>query len=174
MIRPIIFLALSTLFVLGCGPEAPPKSGYPQRASPRNPSDKISIVPDDDERMNDAMIKARATVNTFLSAMKSPSQNMSMFSIKVHFKDGTKDEHMWISGVVFDGTHFHGVIANDPQLVKNFKAGQKVSVPINEISDWMFLQDNKLVGGETLRVVRNAYTGEDRTEFDKSLPFVID
>ncbi len=176
MIRPILFLCSQVLIVavLGCGEKSPTTSGYPERANPSNPSDRIARVPDDDPKMNEAMAKARTTVDTFLTALKAPTRNQTMFAVKVHFKDGSQNEHMWISKVTFDGTKFHGMIDNSPQMVKNVKAGQKVSVAKGEISDWMFLENKKLVGGETLRVLRNALNDKERAEFDKSLPFVIE
>jgi len=176
MIRPILFLRSLILIlpVLGCGENSPSKSGYAERVNPKNPSDRIAGIPDNDEKMNNAMAKARATVDTFLTALKEPTSNRTRFAVKLHFNDGSRTEHIWISKVTFDGVLFHGVIPNDPQIVKSVKAGQKVSVAKGEISDWMFVENNKLVGGETLRAVRNAFNDKDRIEFDKSLPFVID
>ena len=52
--------------------------------------------------------------------------------------------------------------------------GQKVTVEPSKISDWMFVQNGRLVGGYTLRVLRDAMSPSERKEFDKNVPFVID
>jgi uncharacterized protein YegJ (DUF2314 family) len=52
--------------------------------------------------------------------------------------------------------------------------GQKVSVEPAKISDWMFVEDRKLVGGYTIRVLRDSVPASERAEFDKSVPFVIE
>ncbi len=147
-------------FVAGCGGTTPP--------------DRMTIVPDDDPQMNAAIQKARAGVDAFIAALKSPKATQSGFSIKFPFKDGKETEHIWLSPITFDGGKFHGVVNNDPELVKNVKLGQKVTALPNEISDWMYVENGKLVGGETLRVLRAKMSESERAEFDKSVPFVIE
>ena len=38
----------------------------------------------------------------------------------------------------------------------------------------MYVENRKLVGGYTLRVLRDAVTAAERAEFDKSVPFVVE
>jgi uncharacterized protein YegJ (DUF2314 family) len=65
-------------------------------------------------------------------------------------------------------------VNNDPDTVKNVKIGQKVSIEPSKISDWMFVENGKLVGGYTIRVLRDTMSAGERAEFDKSAGFVID
>jgi uncharacterized protein YegJ (DUF2314 family) len=58
---------------------------------------------------------------------------------------------MWLTPVSFDGTTFHGTVNNEPEKVKTVRMGQKVTVAPSEISDWMYVENRKLVGGYTLR-----------------------
>ena len=81
---------------------------------------------------------------------------------------------MWLTPVTYDGQNFHGTINNIPELVKSVEIGQAVTVAPSEISDWMYIDNGKLVGGETMRALRNAATPAERAEFDKSVPFVIE
>jgi uncharacterized protein YegJ (DUF2314 family) len=68
---------------------------------------------------------------------------------------------------------FHARIDNDPEVVKSVKLGQAVTVRPQDISDWMYVDHGVLVGGYTLRVIRDAMTPAERAELDKSLPFKI-
>jgi len=52
--------------------------------------------------------------------------------------------------------------------------GQKVTVAPAKISDWMYVENRKLVGGYFMGALRNALTPAERAAFDKSLPFVIE
>jgi uncharacterized protein YegJ (DUF2314 family) len=140
----------------------------------KQPEDKVTYVAPDDPRMNAAMAKARATVSTFITALKAPKANQSDFAVKMAFTDRNGTEHMWLNPVVYDGKSFHGTINNDPQNVKNVKDGQSVSVEPAKISDWMFVENGKLVGGYTIRVLRDTMSAGERAEFDKSAGFVID
>jgi hypothetical protein len=90
------------------------------------------------------------------------------------FTDGGNVEHMWLTPVTYDGSKFAGTVNNEPEKVKSVKWGQKVTVAPDKISDWMYIWDRKLVGGETLRVLRSAMTPAERAEFDRSVPFTID
>jgi uncharacterized protein YegJ (DUF2314 family) len=153
-------LAIISLAFAGCGK--------------KQPADKVAYVADDDPRMNAAIDKARSTVKTFIAALQSPKAGQAAFTIKMAFTDGGNTEHMWLTPVAFDGTKFAGTVNNEPEYVKSVKLGQKVTVAPDKISDWMYIENRKLVGGETLRVLRTAMTPAERADFDKSVPFTID
>lgn len=153
-------VAVVTLAVAGCGK--------------KHPVDKVAMVSDDDPRMNAAMDKARSTVNAFIAALKSPKPGQTAFSVKMAFTDGASTEYMWLAPVSFDGTNFQGTINNEPEKVKTVKLGQKATVAPAKISDWMYVENRKLVGGQTLRVLRNALSPAERAEFDKGVPFTVD
>jgi uncharacterized protein YegJ (DUF2314 family) len=142
--------------------------------SNKHPADKVTYVADDDPRMNAAMVKARSTVNTFIVALKSPQPGQSAYSVKMAFTDGTNTEHMWLTPVSYDGTQFQGTVNNEPEKVNTVKMGQKVTVAPSKISGWMYVENQKLVGGLTLRVLRDALTPAERVDFDKGVPFVIE
>jgi uncharacterized protein YegJ (DUF2314 family) len=47
-------------------------------------------------------------------------------------------------------------------------------VNLADLSDWMYLEDNRLVGGYTLRVLRDSVSPEARARMDSQLPFRIE
>ena len=138
------------------------------------PPVKVTYVAKDDPKMSAAIDKARATAPTFIAALKAPKASQSGFSVKMGFKDGEQVEHMWLSPVRFDGTKFHGTVNNQPEKVTNVKLGQEVSIEPGQISDWMYIDNKKLVGGYTLRHLRDSMPANERAAFDKSIPFVIE
>jgi uncharacterized protein YegJ (DUF2314 family) len=140
----------------------------------KHPVDTVTQVRADDPRMNPGIDKSRSTVNTFIAASKSPKAGQSGFSVKVPFKDGANTEHIWLAPVAFDGTNFQGTVNNEPETITNVKMGQKVSIVPAKISDWMFIENGKLIGGQTLRVLRDTLTPAERADFDKNMPFVIE
>jgi uncharacterized protein YegJ (DUF2314 family) len=160
MVRWILALAIVAPPFVGCGKG--------------QSVDNFTYVAEDDPKMAAAIEKARSTVDTFIAALKSPKAGQSAFSIKKEFADGDGREHMWLTPVTYDGQNFHGTINNIPELVKSVEIGQAVTVAPSEISDWMYIDNGKLVGGETMRALRNAATPAERAEFDKSVPFVIE
>ncbi len=90
------------------------------------------------------------------------------------FTDGTNSEHIWLSDVVFDGKIFKGTIGNEPLDVKTISFGDQTEVFPTEISDWMIIENNKLKGGYTIRVLRDSMSDNDKAKFDQSCPFQIE
>lgn len=97
--------------------------------------------------MKAAMEKARATVADFLEAMRD--KKGTRFSIKAAMKDGDQVEHLWLAVVGYTDGVFLGKVMNRPQVVKTVRFGEEVSVPREEISDWIFFNDEGMQGGFT-------------------------
>jgi len=136
--------------------------------------DKMTVVSKDDPQINAAIEKARASLATFIAALQSPKPGQVGFQVKAKFTDGGKVEHIWLGNLSYDGTNFQGTIDNEPEMVKNVKNGQRVTVAPADISDWMYLENRKLVGGETFRVFRNRRSPAERADLDKHLDFVVE
>ncbi len=140
----------------------------------RDGEPEVHMVSGEDPEMNSAMEQARASVTTFITSLQNPGQNQTHFSVKAKIVDGDHTEHIWLYDVTYDGNQFLGKIGNNPLNVKNFALGDEIALVPSEISDWMIVEDKKLVGGYTLRVLRNRLSEEERIKFDESLPFTID
>jgi uncharacterized protein YegJ (DUF2314 family) len=136
------------------------------------PADRVTKVADDDVRMNAAIDKARATVDSFIAALQAPKPGQSNFTIKMAFSDGANTEHIWLEPVSFDGKTFHGTVSDVARTVKIVKMGQPAVASPSEISDWMYLENGKIVGGHTIRVLRDTLTPRERADFDKDVKFV--
>jgi uncharacterized protein YegJ (DUF2314 family) len=52
--------------------------------------------------------------------------------------------------------------------------GERVTVAPQDVTDWMFLKDGKLIGGYTTRVLYARLSPEDKAEFDKHAEFKIE
>lgn len=183
-----IALVILALILAGCG-KGPSSSAtqasksadtQPEKKTTRSIKDKLQNdetinFADDDPVMNAAIQKAKNTVRAqFIPALQKPKPGQTGFAIKYPVKDGKQFEHFWISGVSYDGNRFTGQLDNDPQLVKNVKLGQRMVVRPEEISDWMYADQGRLMGGYTIRVIRDQLKGKERQEFDQAFPFKID
>ncbi len=131
-------------------------------------------VADGNPLMNEAMDNARRSVDRFIAAMQSPQHGQSEFRVKCAFIDGEEVEHIWLDQVTLKENVFCGFVFNDPEYVRNVSAGQFVAVPTKEISDWMYIQDGRLVGGFTLRVLRDALHPKERAAYDQRVPFRVE
>jgi uncharacterized protein YegJ (DUF2314 family) len=134
----------------------------------------IISVDENDPRMNAAIDKARSTVGQFIKALGNPQSFQSGFSVKAPIRDGEHIEHMWLAPVHYRDGKFVGTVNNEPDVVKTVKLGEQYELKTGDISDWMYVENGKLVGGFTIRVLRDAAPKEKRAEFDRSVPFKIE
>jgi uncharacterized protein YegJ (DUF2314 family) len=127
-----------------------------------------------DEQMRKAVREARRTVGIFIAALKNPAKGQHDFEVKKPcLKDG-EVEHLWLSNVEFSGNRFHGIVDNHPKAIKGLKFGDRVSVNPSEISDWAFVDNGKLVGGYTIRVLSQNLSPKRRKEFENETKIRID
>jgi uncharacterized protein YegJ (DUF2314 family) len=108
--------------------------------------------PADDPEIDAAIAKARASLPKFWASLDKPKDNERGFALKVGLTtaDGGR-EHIWIADIKRDGSDISGVIGNAPVNVPMLKEGAKVVFGATEVSDWMFMRGNKIVGNETMR-----------------------
>ncbi|HEX4084649.1 MAG TPA: DUF2314 domain-containing protein [Chthoniobacteraceae bacterium] len=123
--------------------------------------------------MRRAVHEARRTVGYFIKELQHPSTGQYDFEVKKPFRQGDVVEHLWLSGVKFRGNRFDGYVDNVPRKIKGLKLGAHVSVNPNEISDWAFVQDGRLIGGYTIRVLYDELTPGQRAQFSKEADFKI-
>jgi len=129
----------------------------------------------EDTSMNSAIDNAKKTINEFDQALRSNNPSYTDFAIKKRYKtaDGG-GEHMWIAGVKPVDGNYKGFVNTDAEKTTEVKYGDTVFVRKNEITDWMYLENNILKGGYTIREVRNQMNKEERNKMDKDLGFKIE
>jgi len=134
---------------------------------------QIFDVAQHDARMRRAVHEAQRTVGVFILALRHPAANQSDFEVKKPFRQGDVVEHMWLADVTFSGNRFTGYIDNQPRNIKGLKMGDRVSVNANEISDWAFIQDGRLIGGYTIRVLYTELSAAEKVAITKEARFRI-
>lgn len=132
-------------------------------------------VPNEDERMNWAIEKAKLTLWYFEESLKNPQQHQSYFSVKVLIIDGDNGEHIWLTDPHFDDEgNLYGTVGNEPVDVKTVKLDQMIGISRDQISDWMIIEDGRLIGGYTIRAIRDGIPDKDKSAFDESINLYID
>jgi uncharacterized protein YegJ (DUF2314 family) len=138
-----------------------------------NEPDIIGVESDDSE-MNLATEKAKLNIENFDSALKSNNPKFINFSVKKPYKTESGNEHIWISDVVLKGDKYLGIIGNTPEYTSEIKLGDTVLVEKSEISDWMYIEENKLRGGYTIRALRNKMSESEKKQFDNENGMIIE
>ena len=134
----------------------------------------IYHVDDDDAGMNEAIHKARTSLGRFDEALHSGDTSLYGFSLKEKFETPDGSEHIWIVDVSKQGDNYLGYLGNKPNKIPSLAEGDSVTVPLDKISDWMFLDRGRLRGGYTLRLLRSRMSDQEKKAFDSSFGVVID
>ena len=142
-----------------------------KESSPKSePQSEIYTVNNEHQLMNWAIEKAGYTLHYFEDSLADPKPYQQYFSIKVKIVDGEAVEHLWLVEPSFDSEgHLYGIVGNNPQFVSTVKANQKIGISRELISDWMIIEHGRLIGGYTIRAIRDGLSDSDLSEFDKSL-----
>jgi uncharacterized protein YegJ (DUF2314 family) len=170
-----------TLLVFGSGLGLAQGEPAPQQAShlagrenksPGAPG--YQQIADDDKQFARAAEHAQRSLGFFMAALQAKKGGDNGFEVKRCFIDGDKCEHLWINHVSYDGKKFHGTIDNRPLDVKNVHLGERVSLTPQQVSDWMFVKDGRLIGGYTTRILYARLSPAQRAEFDQQADFKIE
>ena len=118
-----------------------------------------------DPAMAAAYAKARAGLDDFLSKWRRPAAGMSGFTVKVGLADAPSGggfvilrpnapavghaEYFWIVNLRASGDEFEGEIGNDPDVLQNVARDQKLRFVKEDVADWMYRQNGRIVGNAT-------------------------
>lgn len=131
------------------------KSGDGLNALEDNLMVPVIPVSPDNQDMEAAIAKAYARWPEFTAAFAKRHPE-HMFSVKTALTSGEHTEHIWISVEAIEDDTIHGRIGNEPVNLGDYKLNDKISIPVTEIEDWMYLLSEKPVGGFTVDVVTKA------------------
>lgn len=135
---------LITLLAVGCG------------EAQKTFSDKY-----DQAEMKVAIEQARATLPAFLERARHPQPGDEAFNIKVKLTDSGGTEHLWINELQLDHEPYTGKITMDAEILRNVRSGMLCKFTLDEVSDWMYMENGKMQGNFTLRVLMKSMPKEE-------------
>jgi uncharacterized protein YegJ (DUF2314 family) len=110
----------------------------------------------------------------FLKEYNNPNSPCSDFSVKLMLPYDGGNEHMWLNGLFYKNEKLFGVLDSDPVQANPVKAGDTIEVKQRQVSDWLYLRNDTLVGGYTIRVLYDKMNEKEKKEFRQEIGFVID
>lgn len=119
------------------------------------PEQMVSLKADDPE-----LLAAAQHARNDLTAMRAhfakgiPLEERLTIKAKFTGDDGGV-EWMWVDVVAFKGASLSGTLANDPDLIKTMRNGQKVTVKLADVGDYILeKKDGSTSGGYSIEVMR--------------------
>lgn len=140
----------------------------------RSGNPDVYQVKDDDIQLTQAIEKAKLTFKYFRDTLESPKPHQTYFSIKTKLTEGNHIEHIWLDAAEISDKVVYGIVNNVPTNLKNIELGKKIGVSEDEISDWLIIESNRLIGGYTIRTIRDKMSRAQRELFESTINFKID
>ncbi|WP_298103185.1 DUF2314 domain-containing protein [Bradyrhizobium sp.] len=107
-----------------------------------------------DAEMNAAIAHARDTLPTFWASYDAPKPTEYGHCLKVRFAGDGYVEQIWMADVekLPDGK-YSGRFGNDPDNLPGKNIFDQAEFEQADITDWMFMRNEKIVGGETIKLL---------------------
>jgi uncharacterized protein YegJ (DUF2314 family) len=152
----LIFLPDSNLaFPINEDTELALQSNAPVQALQQTLTVPIIQVSPDDPLMKQAVDKARQDWPKFVAAFET--QGGEHFSVKAPVTYGDNTEFIWISVTSLEGERIYGTLGNEPNSLGPLKLGSKVSVLVQDLNDWCYMDSSgNPNGGFTVEAVQQA------------------
>ena len=144
---------------------------YVRAQSADQAGDKTVAVAADDPEMTAAIEQARATLDDFLALSAAPPPGTDKFKLKVKIVDGDATEHFWVVPFKRTATGFAGILANEPELVRNVAFGQYIEFSRDDISDWGYTRNGHQVGSYTVCVMLKKMSAQDADDLRSNYGF---
>lgn len=140
---------------LGSGPEPEPQlfAEWVINHAARSATDMTVTVRRDNDEIVAAIERARHELPAVLQRLVAGELQDASFTVKIPIKDGDCTEHFWLSETIYADGKFSGIINADPQSVTTVKRGDRRTVSIAEVTDWMYARNQKMHGNYTLRAL---------------------
>lgn len=126
-----------------------------------------------DPAMAAAIEQARRSVGALVARWSELQAEGVYASVKVPVAEDGEVEHIWLSDISFEDGLVRGRLGNVPIGLPGWSLGDPIAVPLDEISDWMVVRGDQLIGGYSLFVIRNRLQGDDRQAFDRQVGLVF-
>lgn len=130
-----------------------------------------TTVSTQNEAVNAAIEKAKRTLPTFFERLAKPQRGDTDFQIKIRFLTSSPPagEHVWAREIKREGDQVSATIVSRPNDIPNLRMGQRVTVPISQITDWLVESGGKYHGAFTVRALLPYMKPEEADEMRRSL-----
>jgi uncharacterized protein YegJ (DUF2314 family) len=85
--------------------------------------------------------------------------------VKIAFVKDNTIEHLWLENIDLQGAKPAGTIATTPRR-RDLRIHQRVEFDPSHLSDWMYVEDGKRVGGFTTDILHRRMTNAERSKRD--------
>jgi uncharacterized protein YegJ (DUF2314 family) len=117
--------------------------------------------------------EAQSGLSVFFRQLARAQAGESNFSVKYPFAadegGGVGTEHIWLTGIHFKDGRYYGKLAGTPVHLSGLRRGDTVTFIADDITDWMYVKDGKIVGGFSIKYLLEKIPENRRSEVQNKL-----
>jgi len=162
------YILLCVILLLSCD------KGSKDASRRNNPSAVIEIGQADKEIERIAE-NARRSLPIFLRNLARPGPGAGNFCVKYPLTsyDG-RTEHIWLGGIRIKDGVCYGSVVNSTRFNDSIKKGDTIIFEMDSITDWMYVQDGKIVGGSSIKYLLEKTPEAQRSEEQRKILGMFD
>ncbi len=150
----------------------------------------VPRVPKGDPAMSAAFVHAAAGLDGFLAKWRNPPPGSERFAVKIGLQDAPgapgyvlvrpgalavgQVEWFWASSLLVDGADFSARLGNDAELLHNVSFGQTIHFARQDIGDWTYWQNGKIIGNATACPALAHATAQERRQMKEQYGLACD
>jgi len=153
-------LLLSAFFLFSCEKSAKPPEGA------------VMQVYQDDMVITRIAEDARNTLPVFFRYLTRAGEGKDCYvkyPLLADEDSGVDHEQIWLTNIQFNNGRYFGVLTNAPRHLAGRKKGDRVIFDIDAITDWMYVRDGKIIGGESIKYLLGKIPEYQRSDQDREL-----
>jgi len=139
----------------------------------RRSSPSVEIEQSDEEITRIAE-NARRSLPIFFRNLARPEAGAGNFYVKYPLIADDGMEQVWLGNIHFKDGVYYGVLANTISSMDNMKKGDKISFAPDAITDWMYVQDGKIMGGRSIKYLLEKIPETQRNEDQRKILKMFD
>jgi uncharacterized protein YegJ (DUF2314 family) len=156
----------------------PPGGGHSASNSSDEPTP--THVPHMDPAMTAAFVRAAAGLDMFFKTWRNPPPGAERFAVKIGLIESPAPpgyavvrpnnggeaivEWLWLNNLHADGADLSGRLADDPEAIHAVSLGQVIHFTKEDIGDWMYRQNGKIIGNATACAALAHASSEERQQ----------
>ena len=139
-----------------------------------SPSPEIEVEQSDKE-IEKIADNARRALPTFFRNLARPEAGANNFYIKYPLTGDDGDaEQVWLGDIRVKNGIYYGRIANTPSLPGDKKKDKLITFNPDKITDWMYIQNGKIIGGRSIKYLLEKIPEEKRSGEQKKILKMFD
>jgi uncharacterized protein YegJ (DUF2314 family) len=155
-----------------------------------NDPNPVPKVPKGDPAMTAAFARAAAGLDEFFAKWRNPPVGAERFSVKIGLTDAPGApgyaivrpgggapgfvEWFWTNHLRAEATGFSAQLSNEAESLHNVSFGQTIHFARQDIGDWMYFQNGKIVGNATACPALAHASAEERRQMKEEYGLACD